>query len=113
VHEQEKIWESVKRTNFNEFWEVNCKLNDRSLENIPVRICYPNKPSLLRSIPTTGNEESEHTLLSMLQDILQDKFNPGQLKIVIQGICVPYDTSLIWLSQHCCHPDGFLYICIL
>ena len=36
-----------------------------------------------------------------------------RLRVVIQGIEPPLDTSITWLSQHFSHPDNFLHICLV
>ena len=34
-------------------------------------------------------------------------------KVLVQGIFVPFDFSVRWLCEHCAHPDGFLFVCVL
>ena len=35
------------------------------------------------------------------------------MRVIIQGIEPPLETSLQWLSEHFSHPDNFLHICIV
>jgi len=34
------------------------------------------------------------------------------VRVVIQGICPPLDSSLLYLSDNLCHADQFLYVCL-
>lgn len=36
-----------------------------------------------------------------------------EVKVLIQGIQVPMETSVQWLSEHFSHPDNFLHICVV
>mmetsp|Transcript_5341 Transcript_5341/g.6835 ORF Transcript_5341/g.6835 Transcript_5341/m.6835 type:complete len:275 (-) Transcript_5341:70-894(-) len=117
--ESNRLWISIEKNNFDDFWELNTKLNCLPMENLPVRVCMKHKPPMLRPIPLTQEDGQEYSLLSLLQFLLPEKFpvSPGGLakypKVLIQGIFVPFDTPLSWLTINCCHPDNFLYVCVL
>lgn len=117
--DQEKLWTAFRKQNFRDFWEVNNKLNDRPLENAPVRFCLRRNPTTLRSLSLTPKEGGEITLLSCLQEVFPSKFGASEHslslspRVLVQGVYVPLDTPLSWLCLHCCHPDSFVYVSII
>jgi len=115
--EQDRLWKSVEKQLFSEFWELNTKLNhEEETECLPVKICLKNKPPIMRPIPASENI----TLLSLLETHLPELFpseGEGDVvsypKVLVQGIFVPFDFPVRWLCDHCMHPDNFLFVCVL
>mmetsp|Transcript_2496 Transcript_2496/g.6969 ORF Transcript_2496/g.6969 Transcript_2496/m.6969 type:complete len:272 (+) Transcript_2496:43-858(+) len=117
--EQTQLWQSVVDCSYARFWEVNTKLAPKQFSAIPVRILQPNSPFIQFPFCESDANGEPYTLLSLLQEALPDIFNnqnesPDRYpKVVVQGICPPFNTPIVWLCSHCAHPDNFLYICIL
>ncbi|KAL6068630.1 autophagy protein 5 [Balamuthia mandrillaris] len=113
-----------------------------ALKNLPIRVVRKERPCLQEPISpflpssssssssASGEEPQEQTLWDVLHQMLPELFplsskpspsssSPQEKeeeiklpKVIIQGILPPLNTPILWLVQHCSHPDNFLYIVV-
>lgn len=118
--EHRQLWLGLQNDKFDQFWAINRKLmecGEELFKYIPFRIHLADRPliqKLFRPVAENGQ-------LALLRDLLEgqmpsalDNHNGQQVyKVLIQGIEVPLDTSLQWLSEHFSYPDNFLHMVVI
>ena len=119
VSEQNDLWDGLLSDNMEQYHKVNEKLTGQidNLKSLSVRICRPNQPFLQLPVSPLQEDKTPTTLLHCLKSLLpkefpQDKDDSFDFKVLIQGISVPFETPMFWLSSYFSHPDNFLYIIV-
>ncbi|WAR08600.1 ATG5-like protein [Mya arenaria] len=102
---------------FDQFWPINKKLmentDEESIKYIPFRI-YQSETGFIQKLFRPFSEEGqEHTLDDLIKHVLPDLDEDGNKRVLIQGIEVPGETPILWLSEHLSYPDNFLHICVV
>ncbi|XP_046353948.2 autophagy protein 5-like isoform X2 [Haliotis rufescens] len=117
--DHKQLWTGLQNDKFEQFWSVNKKLMETTVEDsfkyIPYRIYLPDQPliqRLFRPVNEMGETETLGTLLDMSlpDDTKEDLEN---VHVLIQGIEPSLETPILWLSEHCSYPDNFLHICVV
>ena len=122
-NEHRQLWTGLQNDKFDQFWAVNRKLMEHAsgeelFRHIPFRIHRRGRPTMLQKLFRPLSDEGQlHVLRDLLEqfasDALDDENSMATHKVLIQGITVPLDTTLQWLSEHFSHPDNFLYITVI
>ena len=121
--EHRQLWTGLQNDKFDQFWAINRKLmessnGDELFRHIPFRIFRPDRPTMVQKLYRPVSDDGQ---LRVLKDLLTQfvpcavdtENEPATHNVVIQGIILPLDATLQWLSEHFSHPDNFLYICVL
>ncbi|GAU95815.1 hypothetical protein RvY_07367 [Ramazzottius varieornatus] len=113
--DHKQLWTGLLNDRYDQFWAINRKLMETSTENpffryIPFRIYQPDKPFIQTLVRPVDEEGRRLTLEQLLKRTLPDA---SDRTVKIQGIRVPEQTPIQWLSEHFSHPDNFLHICVL
>ena len=122
-YEHRQLWTGLQNDKFDQFWAVNRKLmehnsGDELFRHIPFRIYRSGRPMMLQKLFRPISEDGQlHVLRDLLEQFAGDALdNENELathKVLVQGISVPLETTLQWLSEHFSHPDNFLYISVI
>lgn len=111
-----QLWQGLQNDKFDQFWMVNRKLmehvNDELFRYIPFKVYQLEKPFRQKLFRPANDTKELLTLEDLILDVLPE-WNSSEGHIVIQGIEVPMETPVQWLSEHFSHPDNFLHICIV
>ncbi|XP_055349368.1 autophagy protein 5-like [Paramacrobiotus metropolitanus] len=115
--DHKNLWTGLSNDRFDLFWSVNKKLMETSIEmphfrNIPFRLYQPDKSFLQKLIKPVDEEDHRLTTLDDLLHQTLTNINVSSAVVLIQGIEVPRETPLQWLSEHMSYPDNFLHICV-
>ncbi|XP_060572782.1 autophagy protein 5-like [Ruditapes philippinarum] len=114
--DHKQMWMGLVHDKFDQFWPINKRLmentGDDMFRYIPFRIYQIDRPFIQQLLKPHSEEGHEHTLEDLLKLALPDLGESKDQKILIQGIEVPLDTPLLWLSEHFSYPDNFLHICV-
>lgn len=70
-----------------------------------------NRPSTTTASSTTSSDEATTDITS--STVVPSGKDDELPQVIIHGISPSFDTPLLWLSEHCSHPDNFLHICVL
>lgn len=137
-----KLWDSIKRHQFQAFWDVSRDLiissttsSNNELVHIPIRLLLDGKPAIQRPCNYKSNCENNttiHTLKQLFLDwipfIFSSTSNDIEIEIEkksydeteinnyawdIQGIQPPLSTPILNLWEALCYPDQFLYITVI
>eukprot|EP01089_Gocevia_fonbrunei_P018571 TRINITY_DN630_c0_g2_i2.p1 TRINITY_DN630_c0_g2~~TRINITY_DN630_c0_g2_i2.p1 ORF type:complete len:296 (+),score=56.84 TRINITY_DN630_c0_g2_i2:61-888(+) len=114
------LWDGLMTNDYDQFWEVEASLvpTEKEIKACAVRIVRDDKPVLQDPVNPWNEAETTtkyRTLGDVLSQLLPDTFKkdlPPSARAVIQGVSPPLNTPIFWLSEHCSHPDGFLYIVV-
>uniref|UniRef100_K3WW13 Autophagy protein 5 n=1 Tax=Globisporangium ultimum (strain ATCC 200006 / CBS 805.95 / DAOM BR144) TaxID=431595 RepID=K3WW13_GLOUD len=123
--QQSQIWTSVIKNDYQSYREATKELqlevNDRAsssnpLRMLPIRVHVDKEPAIQMPIApfSNGDEGQEKTLHDVLGYLLPDLF-PSQIecKVVVHGIPVPPEVSVLSLYRNFAYPDGFLYVSVV
>ncbi|XP_052807258.1 autophagy protein 5-like [Mya arenaria] len=115
--DHKNMWMGVVNDRFDQFWPINKKLmentDEESIKYIPFRI-YQSETGFIQKLFRPFSEEGqEHTLDDLIKHVLPDLDEDGNKRVLIQGIEVPGETPILWLSEHLSYPDNFLHICVV
>uniref|UniRef100_A0AAV1TQX4 Autophagy protein 5 n=1 Tax=Peronospora matthiolae TaxID=2874970 RepID=A0AAV1TQX4_9STRA len=122
---QTQIWTSLLQSDFERYQEATIDLHldggeDASkLRHLPVRVHLDSTPVIQMPIAPLESGR-EKTLREVLQYLLPDLFPdavsntpPAPFQIVVHGISVPLDVSIVELYRNLLYADGFLYVVVL
>ncbi|KAG9416076.1 autophagy protein 5 [Aphanomyces cochlioides] len=106
---QAQLWEGVLRNDYSLFQSVHGAMvpSSETKRSIPLRVVLRNEPTIQMRIPPSL-VTARDVLAYLLPDITLD-----EVRVLIHGVDVVLDVSLVDLYAHFQYPDGFLYISIL
>ncbi|XP_045197350.2 autophagy protein 5-like [Mercenaria mercenaria] len=114
--DHKQMWMGLVHDKFDQFWPINKRLmentGDDMFRYIPFRIYQIDRPFIQLLFKPHSEEGNEHTLEDLLKFALPDLDESKNQKVLIQGIEVPTDSPVLWLSEHFSYPDNFLHICV-
>uniref|UniRef100_A0A6A7FTN3 Autophagy protein 5 n=2 Tax=Hirondellea gigas TaxID=1518452 RepID=A0A6A7FTN3_9CRUS len=123
MKDRKQLWQGLITDKFSQFLGINQKLMDSSgsmaFRNIPFRLHglpAPTDSSVLlpavMRLQKPFTDDNQPLLLShLIEDTLADLIKPDDV-LVVQGVVLPRDTPLLWMSQHLSCPDNFLHFCV-
>jgi len=119
AEEQNNLWEGLISNDYDKFWEVNNKLipDKHEFKSLAIRIIRSKdtKPIIQEPITDSGPERKTlgDVLSQLLPELFPSKSEPSDRAVaIIQGISPPLNTPITWLTEHCSHPDNFLYLIV-
>ncbi|KAF1326514.1 Autophagy protein 5, partial [Globisporangium splendens] len=85
------------------------------LRMLPIRVHVDKEPAIQMPIApfSSGAEGQEKTLHDVLSYLLPDLFPSQECKVVVHGIPVPPEVSVLSLYRNFAYPDGFLYVSVI
>ncbi|POM80979.1 Autophagy protein 5 [Phytophthora palmivora] len=127
--QQTQIWTSIAQNDYDSYREATQELHlsggvDASaLRHLPLRVHLDNAPAIQMPIAPLQNGR-EKTLLEVLNYLLPDLYpsatpdsasNTETLKfqLIVHGIPVPAEVSIVELYRNFSYADGFLYVTVL
>ncbi|KAE9549923.1 hypothetical protein FO519_006865 [Halicephalobus sp. NKZ332] len=113
VEEHGQLFQSITNDKFDDFWVVNRKLmevSDSKSAHIPIRFYLQDQP--FRQVLITSESEGEANLLSSALKKACPELEISELIVVSQGISVPLDSPVLWLSRNFAYPDNFVHLVI-
>ncbi|EDV27458.1 Autophagy protein 5 [Trichoplax sp. H2] len=120
--DHKQLWLGLLNDKFDQFWGVNRRLmervNDESFRYVPFRLHQVDKPFLQELVPTIKEDGSCGNFGDLLEIALPEAIDEeGKIKkgyrIITQGIEIPQNTDLQWMSYHLSYPDNFLHVAVL
>uniref|UniRef100_A0A7E4ZW90 Autophagy protein 5 n=1 Tax=Panagrellus redivivus TaxID=6233 RepID=A0A7E4ZW90_PANRE len=116
AQEHAQLFDSIRRDDFNDFWQVNKKLNentDPKVIHIPIRFYYADLPFRQVLISTEPNPESETAadLSSAFKKVFPN-LSIDEYNLISHGIHVPTDSPVLWLSSNFAYPDNFVHVVV-
>lgn len=126
-NDQDALWSGVCKADYNLYFPIYRLLFGRLQHQNSKMIRYPFR-IILRGFninvdmvpiqrPVQLEEDDSLTLKECLSQIvpgvmerMQQKAN---IRVVVQGMKVPLDVPMIWLTRHAMHADCFLYVLIV
>jgi autophagy-related protein 5 len=121
-NEHRQLWTGLQNDKFDQFWAVNRKLMEHTsgedlFRHIPFRIHRRGRPMTQKLFRPLSDDGQLHVLRDLLEqfaaDALDSEDNAATHRALIQGITIPLDATVQWLSEHFSHPDNFLYITVI
>jgi len=126
LNESNAWWDGLRTNDFDTFWSSNKLLcaDIGTLKNVPIRISTPQIPTLQDLVAPRDDQGNERTLANVINQLLPDiplpDSNPNAhnssqestTTVILQGICPPLESTIVWLYEQFSHPDNFLYIII-
>ncbi|MBX9718837.1 MAG: autophagy protein 5, partial [Microbacteriaceae bacterium] len=117
LKQQRNLWQAVSTIppHYDLFHQTIQPLAGDTIISLAIRVLQPTKSNSFKQSPVIplNADGSEKTLKAVLQEILQTEFSPASQRVVIQGISAPLDSSIVWLSKICMHPEHFLWIVVV
>nr|XP_039264386.1 autophagy protein 5-like [Styela clava] len=120
--QHKQLWNSLKNNNFDQFWSINSKLMEgyegtAVFKYIPLRV-YTKDHVFQRLVSPISEAEnpSETCLNDCLSSIFKQCLSSQKLEnfvAVIQGIEVPLNSKMQWLSEHLSNADNFLHVALI
>ncbi|KAG7379873.1 autophagy protein 5 [Phytophthora boehmeriae] len=124
--QQTQIWTSISQNDYDSYREATHTLqldggvDISALRHLPLRVHLNDAPAIQMPIAPL-QDGREKTLLEVLQYLLPDLFPPDSatdiqthnLQLVVHGIPVPPEVSVVALYRNFAYADGFLYVAIL
>ncbi|KAH7487853.1 hypothetical protein KRP22_013449 [Phytophthora ramorum] len=124
--QQTQIWTSLSQNDFESYREATRKLHldggvDASaLRHLPLRLHLDNAPAIQMPISPL-QDGREKTLLEVLNYLVPDLFPSADgadsqthnFQLVVHGIDVPPEVSIVELYRNFSYADGFLYVVVL
>lgn len=107
---------------FDQFWSINRKLMDFGTVNtfrfIPLRLyLVSHQGKFINKLVKPLTQEGEPVklfdyLTSIINSLNIDDKTLANSKFITHGICIPSETTLIWMSCHLSYPDNFVHLII-
>ncbi|TYZ67566.1 hypothetical protein PybrP1_001350 [[Pythium] brassicae (nom. inval.)] len=114
---QSQIWTSVIKNDVHGYREAARDLlqseDPSSLRFVPIRVHFNRAPAVQMPITPLTNDHREKTLHDVLSYLLPDVFPSHECAVVVHGIPVPPEVSLLSLYRNFAYADGFLYVSIV
>ena len=120
------IWDSIVRNQFELYKNVtiSCHFEGKAqdeIKHIPVRVMVDGRPAFVkpcfpfRQTQCESDDKVKVTLEQFLLEWLSHLFESTQpkCKVLIQGIKVPLESTVLDLWRTLSHPDRFLYILVI
>ncbi|KAL3664307.1 hypothetical protein V7S43_010632 [Phytophthora oleae] len=122
--QQTQIWTSIAQNDYESYREATHALHldggvDASaLRHLPLRVHLDNTPAIQMPIAPL-QDGREKTLLEVLNYLLPDLFPSSadlqthKSRLVVHGISVPAEVSIVELYRNFSYADNFLYVAVL
>ena len=125
-NDQNALWSGVCKADYNLYFPIYRllfgRLQNSQMTRYPFRIILRgfninvDMVPIQRPLPLSEEDDSltlKECLSQIVPGVMERMQQKANIRVVVQGMKVPLDVPMIWLTRHAMHADCFLYILII